>query len=119
MSEAKTYEGGCHCGKVRYKATTDLAKIVECNCSICSKKGHLLTFVTPDQFELVAGDGASTEYLFNKHRIHHLFCPTCGVASYAWGIGHGGQKMVSVNVRCLDGVDPSTLAVTKFDGKSL
>ena len=45
MSEKKTYAGGCHCGKVRYEVTTELTKVMSCNCSICSKKGHLLTFV--------------------------------------------------------------------------
>jgi hypothetical protein len=119
MSEAKTYEGGCHCGKVRYRATTDLAKVIECNCSICSKKGHLLTFLMPDQFELLAGENATTDYQFNKKKIHHLFCPTCGVGSYGWGLGPGGQKMYSVNVRCLQDVELSALNITRFDGKSL
>lgn len=118
MSETKTYDGGCHCGKVRFKAKTDLAKVIECNCSICSKKGHLLTFVMPDAFELVAGEAASSEYQFNKHVIHHTFCPTCGVGSYAWGTGPGGQKMFSINVRCLEGVDPSKLSITSVDGRS-
>ncbi len=29
----KTYEGGCHCGRVRFRVTGDLARVVECNCS--------------------------------------------------------------------------------------
>ena len=48
------YEGGCHCGKVRYAVTTDLQPVISCNCSICAKKGHLLTFASADQFELIA-----------------------------------------------------------------
>ena len=45
MSETKTYEGSCHCGKVRYTVETDLARVIECNCSICRRTGTLLTFV--------------------------------------------------------------------------
>ena len=45
MPEAKTYTGGCHCGKVRYEATTDLGQVLSCNCSICTKRGLLLSFV--------------------------------------------------------------------------
>jgi hypothetical protein len=37
----KTYEGGCYCGRVRFRIEADLAEtpIGECNCSICTKKG--------------------------------------------------------------------------------
>jgi len=39
----KTYDGGCHCGLVRFRIQVDLADTVigECNCSICTKKGIL------------------------------------------------------------------------------
>jgi hypothetical protein len=118
MAEKKTYEGGCHCGKVRYKVTTDLAKVISCNCSICAKKGHLLTFAMPEQFEQVSGRDAVTDYQFNRHIIHHLFCSTCGISSYGWGTAPDGKKMFSINVRCLDGVDLTSLEVTPFDGKN-
>jgi hypothetical protein len=26
----RTFEGGCHCGRVRFRITADLAHIVEC-----------------------------------------------------------------------------------------
>lgn len=119
MADAKTYEGGCHCGDVRFKVTADLSQVIRCNCSICSKKGHLLTFVPPEQFELVAGEGKTTDYQFNKQLIHHLFCSRCGVGSFARGIKPDGKPAVAINVRCLDGVDLSSLSIIDFDGKSL
>ena len=119
MADAKTSEGGCHCGDVRFKVTTDLAQVMRCNCSICTKKGHLLTFVSPDKFELVSGEGKTTDYQFNKKVIHHLFCSRCGIASFGRGIGPDGKEMYGINVRCLDGVDLSTLSIIDFDGKSL
>ncbi len=119
MPETKTYSGGCHCGKVRYEVTTDLAKVLQCNCSICAKKGHLLSFVGVDQFKAVSGESALSDYQFNKKNIHHLFCSTCGISSYANGTGPGGAKMVAINVRCLDDLDVSTLTLTPFDGKKL
>lgn len=118
MNDARTYDGSCHCGDVRYKVTTDLAKVISCNCSMCSRSGALLTFVAPEQFELVAGEGASSDYQFNRKLIHHLFCARCGIKSWAWGTGPNGQKMIAVNVRCLPDVDPSTLAITAVDGRS-
>ena len=119
MADKKTYSGGCHCGKVRYEVTTDLQPVISCNCSICSKKGHLLAFVPPAQFKLVSGEGEVTDYQFNKHNIHHLFCSTCGIGSYGRGTGPDGKPMFSINVRCLDGLDVEELKVTPFDGKKL
>ena len=119
MSEATAHTGGCHCGKVRYAVTTDLSKVVSCNCSICSKKGLLLSFASPEQFQLISGDGDLGEYLFNKHVIHHLFCQSCGVESFARGTRPDGKQMMAINVRCLDGVDLAALKPRPFDGRSL
>lgn len=119
MPETRKYAGGCHCGKVRYEVITDLGRVVSCNCSICSKRGHLLTFVAPEQFTLLAGEDSLADYQFNKQRIHHQFCTVCGVGSFGWGTSHSGEKRYSINVRCLDDVDLTTLELTHFDGKSL
>lgn len=113
-----TYTGGCHCGKTRYEATTELKTIVSCNCSICEKRGLLLTFVPPEQFKLVSGENTLSDYLFNKKVIHHLFCPDCGVESFARGTSPDGKTMYAVNVRCLDGIDLKALTLTPFDGRS-
>jgi hypothetical protein len=119
MSNAKRYEGGCHCGKVRYQVTMDLGgKVIACNCSMCGKKGTLLSFVPAESFELLAGESALTNYHFNKNVIDHLFCSTCGVTSFARGKGQDGKAMVAINTRCLDGVDASKLDVMHFDGAS-
>src|SRR5215469_2947690 len=112
MSEAKTYAGGCHCGKVRYEATLDLEKpVISCNCSMCGRVGSLLSFIPASEFKLLAGDDALTDYQFNKHVIHHLFCKVCGIKSFARGKGRDGSDVIAVNARCLDGVDPSGLNV--------
>jgi hypothetical protein len=119
MSEAKNYSGGCHCGQVRFDVTADLGNIYSCNCSICVKRGTLLTFVPAESFALRAGAEDLVDYQFNKRVIHHLFCGQCGVGSFSRGLGPDGKEMVAVNVRCLDGVDLSALKLTPFDGKNL
>ena len=113
----KTYQGGCHCGAVRYNVKTELEKILECNCSHCEKKGLLLNFVPENQFTLLSGEDNLTDYQFNKRVIHHLFCKTCGVQSFARGMGKNGPT-ISINVRCLDGIDIKSLTLTPFDGKN-
>ena len=119
MAETSTYQGSCHCGNVRYEVQTDLATVLACNCSICSRAGYLLTFVPASQFKLLAGKNAQSDYQFNKKHIHHLFCKTCGVRSFGHGKSPDGGEMYAVNVRTLDGVDLEKLAVKKVDGKSL
>lgn len=119
MPEIRTHSGGCHCGRVRYAVETDLARVISCNCSICTKRGLLLAFAPPERFTLQAGEDALTDYQFGRKTIHHLFCASCGVESFARGRMPDGTEMIAVNVRCLDGVDPETLERTPFDGRQL
>ena len=104
MSEAKKYTGGCHCKSVRYEVTAEFKSVMSCNCSMCSKKGHLLAFVAPDQFVLLSGEDGLTDYQFHKHVIHHPFCKVCGVSSFMRGTSPRGP-MVAINTRCIDDLD--------------
>src|SRR2546423_15207085 len=81
----QTYSGGCQCGKVRYEVSLELGEVIACNCSRCGRLGSLLAFTPAENFKLISGEGAMTEYQFNKHAIHHLFCSTCGIQSFARG----------------------------------
>lgn len=112
------YSGSCHCGKVSYDVNMDLdAQVIACNCSICGRTGSLLAFAPEANFTLKSGEDALTDYQFNKKKIHHLFCSTCGVRSFARG-SMGGKTVYAVNTRCLAGVDPTKLNVKFHDGAS-
>ena len=118
MTEAvtKTYAGGCHCGRVRFRVTGDLARVTECNCSICAKKGFLHLIVPPAQFEILSGADALTTYRFNTGTARHTFCATCGI--HPFYVPRSDPDKIDVNVRCLDGVDLSALKVLPFDGRN-
>jgi len=119
MVESMSHHGSCHCGQFRYRVETELAQVISCNCSICQRKGQLLTFVTPDAFELLSGKESDlTIYQFNKRVISHAFCPVCGISSFGWGTGRDGNKMFSINARCLEDIDLKSLNIVEFDGKS-
>jgi len=119
MSKSETHRGSCHCGNVKYQVELDLSSpVLACNCSMCSRTGALMAFVPEEKFQLLAGEGSLSDYQFNTRTIHHLFCSNCGVRSFARGRGPGGSPMCMVNVRCLEGVDPQTLTVKHWDGKS-
>ena len=119
MAQAKTHKGSCHCGKVRYEVTAAFDQpVISCNCSICRRKGTLLSFVPADAFRLLSGKDEVTDYQFHTKNIHHLFCSTCGVTSFATGTAPDGSRMVAINMRCLEDVDLKTLPVMEFDGAS-
>jgi len=112
----KTYEGGCHCGRVRFRVAADLAKVTECNCSICAKKGFLHLIVPPQQFELLSGEEDLVSYRFNSGTANHRFCRVCGI--HPFYVPRSDPDKIDVNARCLDGVDPGALAPQPFDGRN-
>ena len=95
----KTMEGGCHCGRVRFRVTADLDSVTLCNCSMCTMKGFVHLIVEPEDFELLAGEGALATYEFNTGLAKHRFCSTCGVRSFSRGKTPKGGQMDAVNIR--------------------
>jgi hypothetical protein len=123
LAMKKTYQGSCHCGRVRYEADIDLTEgTFKCNCSICTKARNWLTMVRPEAFRLLEGEAELSDYQFGAGKIHHLFCRNCGVRSFGWGdIPELGGKVYAVNVMCLDDLDVEELLdapVTCFDGRN-
>ena len=110
-----TYEGGCHCGRVRFRVTADLDRVSECNCSICSKKGFLHLIVPKERFELLSGRSDLTIYRFNTGVAQHTFCSHCGIHSFY--VPRSDPDKIDVNVRCLDGIDLAMIRPHAFDGK--
>jgi hypothetical protein len=110
----KTMEGGCHCGRVRFRVTADLDRVTECNCSMCTKKGFLHLIVPPAQFGLLGGRDDLTTYTFNTGVAKHTFCKVCGI--HPFYVPRSDPDKIDVNARCLDGVDLGKLAVKHFDG---
>lgn len=114
----RTLNGSCHCGAIAYTVEVDPENAVTCNCSICSRLGAVWAFGPKARFKLTNGEGSQGDYQFNKHMLHHRFCPTCGIESYAEGKGPDGSEMVGINLRCVDGVDVAKLSPRQIDGRS-
>jgi hypothetical protein len=110
-------EGGCHCGAVRFRVVVRAFEALDCNCSMCTKKGYLHLIVPPEDFELVSGKDSLSTYTFNTHTAKHHFCKTCGIHAFYEPRSHPGQ--FDVNLRCLD--DPKDIArftIAPFDGRN-
>ncbi len=109
-----TYKGGCHCGRISLEVDGDIEQVMNCNCSICTQRGYLHWFVPRDKLRLHAPESELATYTFKSGKILHHFCPNCGCAPFIVA-----PEGVSVNARCLEGVDLAALKVTQFDGRSL
>lgn len=112
MSEI--FEGGCHCGAVRFRVRVGAYRVLDCNCSMCRKKGILHLIVERDAFELLQGEEALATYTFNTGVARHHFCRTCGIHPFYVPRSH--PDGIDVNVRCLDGDVLARFTVEPFDG---
>ena len=113
------YKGSCHCGGIKFEVEGDLREVIECNCSICSRKGSLLGFVPQEKLKMLTPKERMSTYTFNKHVIKHHFCPTCGIHPLAEAKDKSGKPMAAINVRCLEGVDLGSFKVKPFNGRAL
>lgn len=112
------YKGSCHCGKVAFEVDGEITGVMDCNCSICARKGSLLWFVPREKMTLLTPEDAASTYTFNKHVIQHRFCPTCGIHPYGEGVDPKGNRIAAINIRCLENVDLAAIPVQHFDGRS-
>ena len=112
----RTMQGSCHCGRVRFRVTADLAEATVCNCSMCTKKGFIHVIVPSERFQLLSGADELVLYRFNTGTAKHQFCRHCGI--HPFYVPRSDPDKIDVNARCLDGVDPETLRPTPFDGKN-
>lgn len=119
MSEARTWRGSCHCGRIAFEVNGALDGVVECNCSICRRKGVKMWFVPHAQLRLLTPEGQMGSYSFGNHpvQIRHRFCPHCGIHVFG-EFNQDNIPMAAINVRCLEEADLDALPVQHFDGKN-
>lgn len=108
----------CHCGAVALTFDEDPTEAIECNCSICRRKGSILAGGDAGKLRLETSRDALSSYTFHRHIIQHHFCRTCGCSPFAEGTVNG-RAMAMVNLRCAEDFDLSKVKVTPFDGASL
>ncbi|CAL8143370.1 unnamed protein product [Orchesella dallaii] len=117
MSAMLKYCGSCHCGAIKYEvlAPREL-HVVDCNCSVCTKKQTRHFIVPASNFKLVTGHTELTTYTFGTHQAKHMFCSKCGVQSFY--IPRSNPDGMAIMPHCLDGPHPIKMVVEKFDGQN-
>lgn len=110
------YEGGCHCGAVKFEVeATENIEVEDCNCSVCRMTGFLHLIVPQANFKLLSGGDSLTTYSFNTGVAQHKFCKVCGIKSFY--IPRSNPDGVDVNIRCLS-TQPKSINVVAFDGQN-
>ena len=110
-----SHDGSCHCGAVSFQVfTSSSIKVLECNCSICSKTGFLHLIVPASRFKIIEGLDSLTTYTFNTGVAKHTFCKICGVKPFYVPRSH--PDSYSVNLRCIDRSGFEKIEIEQFDG---
>jgi hypothetical protein len=109
-------EGGCHCGALRFGVRNEKRELLRCNCSMCTKRGHLHLIVEAHEFTLLRGKDDIQEYRFGTKVARHYFCKHCGITPFYVPRSH--PQGFSVNFRCIDNFEErlGDYEIRDFDG---
>ena len=116
----KEYQGGCHCGAVRFTYSgEEIRKGVYCNCSICVRKGALMNAepISPANLIIEAEEGVLGLYEFETKKAKHYFCNRCGI--YTFHQTRSQHGFYRINIGCIEGIEPFSLEKDLVDGKNL
>ena len=95
----------CHCGLVEAEINIigDFEKMLKCNCSICKKKGAIMSIVKNEDFNITKGLDKLKLYQFHTKVAKHYFCSNCGI--YTHHNPRSNPAMTGFNVGCIDEID--------------
>ena len=108
----------CHCGQFKAEINiVNLDKVLRCNCSICKRKGALMSLVKNDDFKIVEGEEKLTLYKFHTKVAKHYFRSICGI--YTHHNPRSNPSMTGFNLGCIEDIDIFELKDIKVnDGKN-
>ena len=114
------YQGSCHCGSIKFKfAGEEITKGIRCNCSICKRKGALMSVyaIAPQNIKISILDNALETYEFSSGVAKHHFCKKCGIYPFHQTLRQPGHYRV--NLGCISELDTLALPYDVFDGAAL
>ena len=109
----------CHCGNVEAEinAPKQLSKLIRCNCSICKRKGTIMSIVKNENFKITKGKDKLKLYQFHTKTAKHYFCSNCGI--YTHHNPRINPDLTGFNVGCIDEIDAFDLKnISVADGNN-
>lgn len=106
----------------------DIDHVRVCDCSVCRRRGALIHRVPEQSLRLLTPLSDLTLYEWHTRTAKDYFCPVCGILPFRRPRAPTAEERAqgmppfagwSVNVRCLEGVDPETIPVKRIHGSRL
>ena len=74
----------CHCGEVEIQVNLEqeIDQLKRCNCSVCKRKGTMVTTIAKDDLKIIKGEKKIKTYQFNTNVAKHHFCSECGIHTH-------------------------------------
>jgi hypothetical protein len=108
----KTYQGSCHCGRVKFEADIDFSSgTSKCNCTSCWKKRFWGVRAKPAGFRSISGEQELSRHVPGASPPIGGFCKHCGVITYGFvdKTDWNPEPYMQINVAALDNLQPSEL----------
>lgn len=83
MTDAPTYEGGCLCGQVRWRATAGPANVRVCHCRLCQKATGGPFFARAIFLRDAFAWAGETTTWASSARLTRMSCARCGTPMFA------------------------------------
>ena len=96
----------CHCGEVELEIKESegaLNKFLRCNCTLCKKKGYIMTFAPITDVKITKGENKLKLYQYQTKVAEHYFCSDCGI--YTHHKMRSRPDTFGLNVGCIDDID--------------
>ncbi|OHF02895.1 glutathione-dependent formaldehyde-activating enzyme [Colletotrichum orchidophilum] len=80
------FQGNCHCGANRYQIQLpECPSLVICDCSLCTKKGHVWIYDAEESLKITKGCTGETLTSYtasDTEALRHEFCNVCGTSLF-------------------------------------
>ena len=99
----------CHCGAVEIQVNLkeEIDKLMRCNCSMCKRKGTMVTTINKEDLKIIKGEDKIKIYQFNTKVAKHYFCSECGVQTH--NLRRSDPNTYGINVGCIDEIKTNEL----------
>jgi len=113
----QTYNGSCHCGRVRFEVDIETESVRICDCSICHKRGALNVRVRAEHIRIHTPLEDLSLYKWHTRVAKDYFCPDCGILPFRRP--RTAPELWTINARCLDDAEIQSWAIERVSGSQL